>query len=83
MSIERVNVLGVGISVLNLQTALAAIADAVRQIRIGFGNLSRLDTQPTLWRTTNAERWGALDDAAHNWPCARLDDAHKNPCRRH
>jgi DNA polymerase-4 len=38
---------------------------AVRQIRIGFGNLSRLDTQPTLWGTTDAERWGALDDAAH------------------
>jgi DNA polymerase-4 len=38
---------------------------AVRQIRIGFGNLSRLDTQPTLWGTTDAERWGALDDATH------------------
>jgi DNA polymerase-4 len=37
----------------------------VRQIRIGFGNLSRLDTQPTLWGKTHAERWGALDDAAH------------------
>ena len=37
----------------------------VRQIRIGFGNLSRLDTQPTLWGTTKAERWGALDEAAH------------------
>jgi DNA polymerase-4 len=37
----------------------------VRQIRIGFGNLTRLDTQPTLWGKTDAERWGALDDAAH------------------
>jgi hypothetical protein len=26
--------------------------------------LSRLDTQPTLWGTTQAERWGALDEAA-------------------
>lgn len=38
---------------------------SVRQIRIGFWNLTRLDTQPTLWGTTDAERWGALDDAAH------------------
>lgn len=30
----------------------------VRQIRIAFGNLSRLDLQPTLWGTTDAERWG-------------------------
>lgn len=37
----------------------------VRQIRIAFWNLRRLDTQPTLWGTTNAERWGALDEAAH------------------
>jgi len=37
----------------------------VRQIRIVFWNLARLDTQPTLWGRTNAERWGALDDAAH------------------
>ena len=37
----------------------------VRQIRIAFWNLARLDTQPTLWGTTDAERWGALDDAAH------------------
>jgi N-acetylglucosaminyldiphosphoundecaprenol N-acetyl-beta-D-mannosaminyltransferase len=36
MAIERVNVLGVGISVLNLQTALAAIADAVRQRRKSY-----------------------------------------------
>ena len=32
---------------------------------IAFGNLSRLDTQPTLWGTTDAEKWGALDEAAH------------------
>ena len=37
---------------------------SVRQIRIAFWNLGRLDTQPTLWGTTNAERWGALDEAA-------------------
>ena len=36
----------------------------VRQIRIAFWNLSRLDTQPTLWGKTAEERWGALDDAA-------------------
>ena len=33
---NRVNVLGVGISVLNLQTALATIADAVRAQRKGY-----------------------------------------------
>jgi len=36
MAIERVNVLGVGISVLNLRTALDAIADAVRARRKGY-----------------------------------------------
>ena len=36
MAIERVNVLGIGISVLNLQTALAAIGDAVRARRKGY-----------------------------------------------
>jgi hypothetical protein len=36
----------------------------VRQIRIAFWNLARLDTQPTLWGRTDAERWGAVDDAA-------------------
>jgi DNA polymerase-4 len=36
----------------------------VRQIRIAFWNLEKLDTQPTLWGRTEAERWGALDDAA-------------------
>jgi len=33
---QRVNVLGVGLSVLNLQTAVAAIADAVRERRKGY-----------------------------------------------
>ncbi len=33
---KRVNVLGVGISVLNLRTALAAMADAVRERRKGY-----------------------------------------------
>lgn len=37
----------------------------VRQIRIAFWNLTRLDTAPTLWGTTDAERWGALDEATH------------------
>lgn len=37
----------------------------VRQIRIAFWNLSRLDTQPTLWGQTEEERWGAVDEAAH------------------
>jgi DNA polymerase IV len=36
----------------------------VRQIRLAFWNLSRLDPQPTLWGVTDAERWRALDDAA-------------------
>ena len=36
MSIQRVNVLGVGVSVLNLQTALDEIAAAVRERRKGF-----------------------------------------------
>jgi len=40
-------------------------AKPVRQIRIAFWNLARLDTQPTFWGRTDAERWGALDDAAH------------------
>ena len=40
-------------------------AKPVRQIRIAFWNLARLDTQTTLWGRTDAERWGALDNAAH------------------
>ena len=69
-------------------------AKPVRQIRIAFWNLARLDTQPTLWGRTDAERWGALDDAAHALngrfgPTAvmtgvqlalrELEDAFKNP----
>ena len=66
----------------------------VRQIRIAFWNLSRLDTQPTLWGTTEAERWGALDEAAHKlnahlgksavmtgaqFALRQLDSAHQKP----
>ena len=66
----------------------------VRQIRLALWNLSRLDTQPTLWGKTDEERWGALEDATHtlNQQFAKtavmtgaqlalrqLDDAHKNP----
>ena len=66
----------------------------VRQIRIAFWNLERLDTQPTLWGRTDAERWGALDAAANKinkqfgnaslmtgaqLALRTLDDAHKNP----
>jgi DNA polymerase-4 len=40
-------------------------ARSVRQIRIALWNLSRIDTQPTLWGKTDEERWGALDDATH------------------
>lgn len=67
---------------------------SVRQIRIAFWNLERLDTQPTLWGTTDAERWGALDEAKQKLSeqlkkpalitgaelaLRALDDAHKNP----
>ncbi len=66
----------------------------VRQIRIAFWNLARLDTQPTLWGRTEAERWGALDAATSKLnqkfgntslmtgaqlALRQLDDAHKNP----
>ncbi|HVU08033.1 MAG TPA: DNA polymerase IV [Verrucomicrobiae bacterium] len=44
---------------------MSAQFKSIRQIRIAFGSLQRLDTQPTLWGRTHAERWGALDDAAH------------------
>jgi len=46
----------------------------VRQIRVAFWNLSRLDTQPTLWGRTDAERWGALDDATR-----QLNDQFSRP----
>jgi DNA polymerase-4 len=67
---------------------------SVRQIRIAFWNLERLDTQPTLWGRTDAERWGALDDAAQalkekfgqasvmtgaQLALRRLDAAHQKP----
>jgi DNA polymerase-4 len=67
---------------------------SVRQIRLAFWNLARLDTQPTLWGRTGAERWGALDDATHKLNSVfgnssvmtgaqlalrQIDDAHKNP----
>jgi DNA polymerase-4 len=42
---------------------MSRAAKPVRQIRLAFWNLSRLDTQPTLWGRTAAERWGALDQA--------------------
>jgi len=66
----------------------------VRQIRVAFWNLARLDTQPTLWGTTEAERWGALDEATEalnaklgktalmtgaQLALRTLDDAHKEP----
>ena len=44
---------------------MAGQGKPVRQIRLAMWNLSRLDTQPTLWGQTDEERWGALDDAAH------------------
>lgn len=40
-------------------------AKPVRQIRIALWNLQPLDTHPTLWGRTHAERWAALDDATH------------------
>jgi len=66
----------------------------VRQIRVSFSNLSRLDTHPTLWGSTDAERWAALDDATFRLneqfqkptvmtgaqlALRQLDDVHRNP----
>ena len=66
----------------------------VRQIRVAMWNLARLDTQPTLWGRTDAERWGALDDATHKLKeqlgkiplmtgaqlaLQKFDGVHKNP----
>ena len=66
----------------------------VRQIRIAFWNLARLDTQPTLWGRTDAERWGALDAAGEflrekceinslmtgaQLALHQVDGVHKNP----
>jgi DNA polymerase-4 len=73
---------------------MAGQTKLVRQIRIAFWNLARLDTQPTLWGTTDAERWGALDAAEKflrekrnitslmtgaQLALNQLDDTHKNP----
>jgi hypothetical protein len=56
--------------------------------------LQRLDTQPTLWGKTDAERWGALDEAARELDgqfnkttlmtgaqlaLQQLDEVHRNP----
>lgn len=35
----------------------------IRQICLGFSNLQKLETQPTLWGRTDAKRWGAIDHA--------------------
>jgi DNA polymerase-4 len=66
----------------------------VRQIRVAMWNLRPLDTQPTLWGKTDAERWGALDDATFKLneqfqkpavmtgaqlALRQLDDVHRNP----
>lgn len=74
--------------------AMGRATKEVRQIRIAFWNLTRLDTQPTLWGQTEAERWGALDEATHKLntqlgktavmtgaqlALEKLSDAHKNP----
>jgi hypothetical protein len=53
---------------------MAGQTKMVRQIRIAFWNLARLDTQPTLWGRTNAERWGALDDATQ-----KMNEAFSRP----
>jgi DNA polymerase IV len=69
-------------------------AKPVRQIRVALWNLARLDTQPTLWGRTEAERWAALDDATHQlnqqfgrpavmsgaqFALREMEDAFKNP----
>lgn len=69
-------------------------AKPVRQIRVSLWNLQRLDTQPTLWGKTDAERWGALDEAANRLDgqfnkttlmtgaqlaLQQLDEVHRNP----
>ncbi len=43
--------------------AMRGAHKAIRQISLTFSNLHRLDTQPTLWGSTEVERWGAIDDA--------------------
>jgi hypothetical protein len=54
---------------------MAGHAEPVRQIRLCFCNLKPLDTQPTLWGTTDAERWGALDAAMQRLESQWGDDA--------
>ena len=66
----------------------------VRQISIALGNLAPLDTQPTLWGRTAAERWGALDAATQKlntqfgraslmtgaqFALCHLDEVHRTP----
>lgn len=45
---------------------MAGQAKPVRQIRVALWNLRPLDTHPTLWGRTHAERWAALDDAMYD-----------------
>lgn len=69
-------------------------AKPIRQIRIALWNLQPLDTHPTLWGRTHAERWAVLDDATHTLnerlgktalmtgaqlALRSLDDAHQQP----
>jgi DNA polymerase-4 len=69
----------------------------VRQIRVALWNLQPLDTQPTLWGRTHAERWGALDDATREMTgrfggnalmtgaqlaLRSLDDRHRTPAAK-
>jgi hypothetical protein len=73
---------------------MVGYAQPVRQIRICFSNLKPLDTQPTLWGTTEAERWGELDEATQKleaqwgngvvltgaqYALRRRNSAHANP----
>lgn len=73
---------------------MAGAFKPVRQIRLALWNLALLDTQPTLWGATDAERWGALDEAAQTLnqqfgktalmtgaqlALRQVDEAHKNP----
>ena len=53
---------------------MGAAFKPVRQIRIAFWNLRRLDTQPTLWGKTEAERCA--------YSVARIDIADINPANR-
>ena len=74
--------------------AMSGAWKPVRQIRLRLWNLKPLDTQPTLWGGTDAERWGAVDEATERLEgrygkdavmtgaqlaLRRLDTAYKNP----